>query len=265
MASTLAESYFCSVEERDEIEQDLGKIIAEETDDSFGMVLLSSQDANGYFGTIGRSLEVQRGFGEMPEDMEGLEHTSKFIYTFDRIDNRFHVTHSMRYLQPLPEKPLEVVSSILGDLEGQVTLEEAAAYHDIEDPASCLYVTTDLSVPGILPTRTKPYGLLTYKTLFEQAKEGDFSHVLAYMNSSTIRCMGRLGIHPELLCGRNNYYIPPVAGLTFEAYQPYVVSSNLPEARVFDDVEHAAKVSRWGKQLLEMTFPTIALEDSPRI
>ncbi|HJP81834.1 MAG TPA: hypothetical protein VJ841_05555 [Candidatus Saccharimonadales bacterium] len=258
------ESYCRSPRELSEIEQDLSVEVAKETDKSFGMVLLDSPSTDGYFGAIGRSLEVQRGFGEMPEDMDGLEHTSKFIYTYDYLDGTFRVTHSMRYLEPLAERPLEVVQSLLGDLEGQVTLEEVAEYHAIDNPGLCLYVTTDLSVPGILPTRSKPYGLLTYKALFERAKEGGFSHVLAYMNSNTIRCMGRLAIHPELLCGRDNYTIPPVAGLTFEAYQPYVVPTDLPEARVFDDSEYAARVSRWGRQILALTLPCISVEDVTR-
>ncbi len=261
MSQERATSYFCTERVRAEIEQDLGTIVAEQTSDDFGMILLASPDINGYFGTIGRSLEIARGFNEMPEDMDGLEHASRFIYAFDQIEGAFRVTHSMRYLEPSRENPLEVVGSLLGELEGQVTLEEAVAYHDIDTPDACLYVTTDLSVPGILPTRTKPYGLLTYKTLFEHAKAGEFSHVIAYMNPSTIRCMDRLGLKPALLCGRGDYRIPPVGGQTFEEYQPYVLSPNLPEARVFDDVERAKQTSLWSRKIIEMSPPIFSIEE----
>ena len=256
------DSYNASDAQLEDIENKLDHVLGTETGE-YCSVILSSSNIGGYFGRLGRSLEVRRGFGEMPEAMLGLEDTTKFIYTFDRgVDTRPRVTHVTRFLQPNQSDPLKVVGDILNDLSDQVDLTEAAAYHNVDDPGKCLYLTTDLSVPGIYPARTRPYGLFAYRTMFEYASQEGFSHIFAYMNKKSLRNLGRLGISPEPLCGRSDYIIPPMAGMTFEAYQPFVVSSNEATNRPFTDPNYARNIGHWAGIMAGADLPVVRLDDN---
>lgn len=253
-------AYLSDTEQILALEQELAADVFHETKEYLGAVVLRSPDANGHFGAIGRSLEMATGFTEMAQTSSVFEETSKFIYIFDREAERY-ITHSTRIIQPNDERQLAAVEEIMQDLEGQVDLGQAMTHHRIKDVTRCSFVSTDLAVPDALPTRHKPYGLLAYKTLFDTSQQEQVSHVFAYMNVHTLRGLGRLGIAPEPLCGKSDYYIPPMGDLTFEAYQPYVIPVAGHNSRVFNDAEYAGRYSRWGATIAAINLPTIRIED----
>lgn len=243
--------------------QDLASDISYLMPDDLSAVILHSPDVRGRFGAIGRSLEVYKGFKEMPEYMSTLETSSYFIYILDKNSkSKRTVVHCTRFIKPAVQNSQVVTEEIANEVKGQASLEEIMRYHHVDTPMACLFVTTDLAAPGVLPTKSKPYGLLAYKVLINFGIEHACSHIFAYMNPHTLKNLGRMGIKPTPLCGKGGYVLPPVGAFTFEAYQPYVLTSTEHHVRVFNDPEYAEKFSRWGALVARTAVPTSFLLDA---
>ncbi|HSX28243.1 MAG TPA: hypothetical protein VLF60_02230 [Candidatus Saccharimonadales bacterium] len=256
------ESYSISDTQIEEIEGKLAEVIAARTQASLGALVLASPDPEGYFGALGRRLEVRDGkFYEMPEEMKDAEAESTFIYMFDAealAQDRLRVTHVTRFLQPSQDNAWKLPSELAEELDAD--LEEISEYHNIDRLEDCLYLTTDLAVADIMPTRFKPYGLLAYRAFMEYGTDHGYEHVFAYMNPKTIRGLGRLGITPVTLCGRSDYDIPPIGGISFEQYQPYVLSSSQGH-QAFTDPEFARR-TRWGEVVMNTSVELLEVEES---
>lgn len=254
-------AYSATPEKIAHLEQELDANVATNIPENLGAIVLASPARTGHYGAIGRSLEIAKGFDEMAQTLPTFEAASKFVYIFDKDAERY-VAHSTRLIQPHDNRQLAAVEEIMNDLEGQVDLGDALAYHDVNDLTRCIFISTDLASPGVLPTRSKPYGLLAYKTIFGIADQEETSHIFAYMNRYTLRALGRLGVVPEALCGKNDYRIPPMGDLTFEAYQPYVIPLSGHNNRVFNDPEYAARYSHWASVIAGIDVPVLHMQDT---
>lgn len=236
-----------------EIETDLSR----EVPSGVSAVVLDSPSAKGYYGQIGRTLEVNKGFKEMPIFMKCLEHLSIFLYICDEVTGgSVKVVHSTRLFRADKFEALKNAPEILDDLKDQVTIEQISNYHGIGEDEQCLIVVTDAARPDIAPTREKPYGLLAYRAMHEYAIESGVSHIFAYMNRKTIRNLGRIGVSPEPLCGRSNYTIPEIDGITFEAYQPFVIS-----LEGYGSQQSKHENTRWLDRVSSISLPIIQLQD----
>lgn len=259
------QAYFATSEKIQDIVEEISSTIRFSSSNDLGAVILQSPDINGYYGTIGRSLEVTRGFKEMPESMSAMESSSYFIYIFHKNQNgRLSITHSTRFLKPTVQNSDIVVQEIVDDIRGQATVEEISNYHQVKTPLSCLFVTTDLSSPGISSTRNKPYGLLAYKVLMNFSIGEACTHIFAYMNKYTLKSLGRMGIAPTPLCGKTGYTIPPIGNYSFEAYQPYVLTATEHNLRVFNDGEYARIFGHWAMLVAGIDITAVKMLDTCR-
>lgn len=196
---------------------------------------------------FGRTIETQTFQGyDFHTAMAPYEDRSLFLYTVDLAAGR--IGHVKRVVKPLDEGERQATGmtglEILDDrlsapVESQrVTLDEVVAQHGIHDLSRTLNITTNMGTGRSMPSRENPYGLLSYKALFNYCLVEDMEALFAYLNDLAIKSLGRLGIEHKLLAGREfNLPLPDQPGEYDTGYKAVVIPRSRRNLEAFTTVD----------------------------
>jgi hypothetical protein len=199
---------------------------------------------------FGRTYE-QRVFDEAGEKydfslgMGPYERESCFLYTVDV--EKHVIAHAKRLVMPRTQEQIDDTGltglEMVDDRLTATIPEEAAALEElleasgIGDIQRSFNVATNQTTNRAALSLQRPYALLSYKAVFQLARDRGVEQLLAYLNQKAIRSLGKLGIESELLGGRS-YHLPLPAepGTYNDSYQAFYIPASPNNISAFTDV-----------------------------
>ena len=109
-----------------------------------------------------------------------------------------------------------------------------------------------------LPTRQRPYSLLSYKAVLEYGLDAGGRHLFAYVNRGAIKSLSRLGVPSDLVEGRE-FHLPVGGGYDLE-YIAVHFEATEETARAFNEVDPTHPLTRI---VAEVSLPVVVILDDP--
>lgn len=212
-------AYYMSADELSLVEHNLVASMRQVSPGLEGVaaILVSGSHYAADFGRTHETEAFKREQYDFHAAMAQYEASSSFLYTVDM--DAGIIAHTKRVVRAVPgmhrltggRTGLEMIDDRLSatDLAQAGTLAELLDYHQITDTETCLNIATNSSTGRAPLSREKPYGLLSYKAIFELTRQEGIDHVFAYLNQQAIRSLSHLGLSYGLLGGRE-FHLPRV-------------------------------------------------------
>ena len=216
---------------------------------------------------FGRTMErLQFPKYDMAAAMAPYERYSAFLYTVDIDLGRIvHVkrmvrAHTAEEFERTGLTGIEVIDDRVVALPGSEhsSAEAILSYHQVADVRLCLNLATNFTTNVALPTRQRPYSLLSYKAVLEYGLAAGGRHLFAYVNRGAIKSLSRLGVPSDLVEGRE-FHLPMGGGYDVE-YLAVHFEATEETARVFNEVDPTHPLTRI---VADVSLPVVVILDDP--